>query len=209
MTSHSNGSGRNDRTRSSTSSRSHGYTDSNGNNTTFNSEYSSRKERRRLIVPDGPERGTSISRRSVEVADVLDNIMEPRKSTKVAATTAMNETSVTKDVAALLQPDEDKDVVNARTKRLRGAWSWSLVTVASTVLAAVLGFLIFSSFFNRQLDPKGCSMAYMWPNFVKMTNFGSEYTPFSGKYSLYLYREGGIDQDARVCQALRCHTFLH
>lgn len=41
-------------------------------------------------------------------------------------------------------------------------------------------------------------MSYMRPAFAKFPDFDTEHTRFASKYSLYLYREGGIDEDTRV-----------
>ena len=57
---------------------------------------------------------------------------------------------------------------------------------------------VVHSFLNRQQDPKGCAMSYMRPRFDRFPDFDTEHTRFASKYSLYLYREGGIDEDIRV-----------
>lgn len=41
-------------------------------------------------------------------------------------------------------------------------------------------------------------MSYMMPSFARFSDFDTEYTRFASKYSLYLYREGGVDEDTRV-----------
>lgn len=41
-------------------------------------------------------------------------------------------------------------------------------------------------------------MSYMRPYFAKYDDFDTEHTRFATKYSLYLYREGGVDEDIRV-----------
>ncbi|KAF2456102.1 PGAP1-like protein-domain-containing protein [Lineolata rhizophorae] len=41
-------------------------------------------------------------------------------------------------------------------------------------------------------------MSYMRPGFVKFSDFDTEHTRFATKYSLHLYREGGIDEDVKV-----------
>ncbi|KAF4591523.1 GPI inositol-deacylase [Ophiocordyceps camponoti-floridani] len=38
-------------------------------------------------------------------------------------------------------------------------------------------------------------MSYMRPSYVHLTDFGNEHTRFATKYSLYLYREQGIDDE--------------
>jgi hypothetical protein len=82
--------------------------------------------------------------------------------------------------------------------RLRSPWSCSLVTMLCTGLSLLLLATIAQSFLGRQLDDKGCNMSYMLSAFAKYTDFDTEHTRFATKYSLYLYREAGIDQDTRV-----------
>jgi glycosylphosphatidylinositol deacylase len=41
-------------------------------------------------------------------------------------------------------------------------------------------------------------MSYMRPSFAKLTDFDTEHTRFASKYSIYLYREGLIDEDTKV-----------
>jgi hypothetical protein len=82
--------------------------------------------------------------------------------------------------------------------RLRSPWSCSPVTMICTALSLLLLATIAQSFLGRQLDDKGCNMSYMLSAFAKYTDFDTEHTRFATKYSLYLYREAGIDQDTRV-----------
>ncbi|RKF59702.1 GPI inositol-deacylase [Erysiphe neolycopersici] len=82
--------------------------------------------------------------------------------------------------------------------RLRDLWSMSLLTLITTFAGLLFLSFILYSFVNRQLDPKGCRMSYMRPSFVKLSDFDTEHTHFASKYSMYLYREGGIDDDERV-----------
>jgi hypothetical protein len=82
--------------------------------------------------------------------------------------------------------------------RLRSPWNCSRVTMLCTALSLLLLATIAQSFLGRQLDPKGCNMSYMLSAFAKYTDFDTEHTRFATKYSLYLYREAGIDQDTRV-----------
>lgn len=82
--------------------------------------------------------------------------------------------------------------------RLRSPWACSLATLSCSAVALLLLGLIVQSFLSRQLDPKGCAMSYMRAAFAKFTDFDTEHTRFASKYSLYLYREGGIDEDTRV-----------
>ncbi|KAF2623319.1 GPI inositol-deacylase-like protein [Macroventuria anomochaeta] len=82
--------------------------------------------------------------------------------------------------------------------RLRNPWACSLYTLVTTLLGFAALFLMAQSFTTRQLDTKGCEMSYMRPIFHKFDDFDTEHTRFASKYSLYLYREGGIDDDSRV-----------
>ncbi|KAL5117818.1 GPI inositol deacylase [Pleosporales sp. CAS-2024a] len=59
-------------------------------------------------------------------------------------------------------------------------------------------FLMMQSFLTRQLDTKGCEMVYMRPMYSKFDDFDTEHTRFASKYSLYLYREWGIDEEFTV-----------
>ena len=85
-----------------------------------------------------------------------------------------------------------------RRSKLSSPWSCSLLTVVTTALAALSLFSIMHSFVGRQLDEKGCRMSYMRPSFAKLSEFDTEHTRFASKYSVYLYREGMIDEDTKV-----------
>ena len=88
---------------------------------------------------------------------------------------------------------------HSTTEKMRNPWACSLRTVVATLLGFGALFLMAQSFLTRQLDPKGCEMSYMRPSFVKYDEFDTEHTRFATKYSLYLYREGMIDEDDKVC----------
>jgi hypothetical protein len=66
-------------------------------------------------------------------------------------------------------------------------------------VSSIFLFIIVHSFITRQIDAKGCRMSYMRPAFAKLEGFDTEHTRFASKYSVYLYREGGIDEDPEVC----------
>jgi glycosylphosphatidylinositol deacylase len=87
---------------------------------------------------------------------------------------------------------------NARRPRLRSPWSCSLLTLVTTLLAILSLSSILHSFVSRQLDTKGCRMSYMRPSFAKLSDFDTEHTRFASKYSVYLYREGMVDEDTKV-----------
>ncbi|KKA26074.1 hypothetical protein TD95_000351 [Thielaviopsis punctulata] len=71
-----------------------------------------------------------------------------------------------------------------------------LVTLAAIGIA-LLGTIMHSTL-SLQLDPKGYRMSYMRPGYFKFDDFDTEHTRFASKYSLYLYREGGIDNQHRA-----------
>ncbi|KAF2122278.1 GPI inositol-deacylase-like protein [Lophiotrema nucula] len=104
-------------------------------------------------------------------------------------------------VASLAKDITPDSLVEERAKRwvrLRNPWACSLSTVVASMLGFGLLFLMVQSFLTKQLDVKGCGMSYMRPSFAKYSDFDTEHTRFASKYSLYLYREGGIDDDIRV-----------
>jgi len=87
---------------------------------------------------------------------------------------------------------------NRRLGRLRSPWSTSLLTIITTGIALLALASIVHSFSSRQLDPKGCRMSYMRPSFAQLSDFDTEHTRFASKYSVYLYREGMVDEDTKV-----------
>ena len=92
---------------------------------------------------------------------------------------------------------------NLRRPRSRNPWTCSLLVLLSTG-ASILFFLsIVQSFFNRQVDPQGCQMSMMTPTYVKLSGFDTEHTRFASKYSLYLYREEGVDDYSQENIGLR------
>jgi len=86
-----------------------------------------------------------------------------------------------------------------RRSRLRSPWAITIATLITSILG--IGFLVavLYSSVTRQLDPKGCRMSYMRPGYAKLDDFDTEHTRFASKYSLYLYREQGIDHGTKVC----------
>ncbi len=87
---------------------------------------------------------------------------------------------------------------NTRRQRLRSPWACSLLTFVTTIVALLTLASIIHSYSNRQLDAKGCRMSYMRPSFAKLSEFDTEHTRFASKYSVYLYREGMVDEDTMV-----------
>lgn len=82
--------------------------------------------------------------------------------------------------------------------RLRNPWACSLSTLVTAFVGLAALALMVHSFLTKQLDVKGCDMAYMRPMYSKLDDFDTEHTRFAGKYSLYLYREWGIDEEFTV-----------
>ncbi|MCJ1434984.1 GPI inositol deacylase [Xylographa pallens] len=85
-----------------------------------------------------------------------------------------------------------------RRSRIRSPWRGSVLTTAVTALSVLFFYCMVRSVLTRQRDPKGCNMSYMSPMFAKLSDFDTEHTRFASKYSLYLYREEGIDEDTMV-----------
>jgi len=84
--------------------------------------------------------------------------------------------------------------------RMRSPWRASLLTLTVTAASVLFLFTLVRSLVTRQLDPKGCNMSFMAPMYAKLSGFDTEHTRFASKYSLYLYREGGVDEDTMVWQ---------
>jgi len=82
--------------------------------------------------------------------------------------------------------------------RLRNPWACSLYAFFTAVVGLAAIFLMVQSFLTKQLDVKGCEMSYMRPMYSKFDEFDTEHTRFASKYSLYLYREWGIDEEFTV-----------
>lgn len=101
-----------------------------------------------------------------------------------------------------LAPGQDIDRMpeprSWRPSRARSPWACSLLTISVTVLSALVLLFIVRAFLTRQLDPKGCDMCWSRPIYIKFSDFDTEHTRFAKKYNLYLYREGGFDEDPKV-----------
>lgn len=85
-----------------------------------------------------------------------------------------------------------------RRSRARSPWTSSLLTISVTSLSALVLLFIVHAFLTRQLDPKGCDMCWSRPIYIKFSDFDTEHTRFASKYNLYMYREGGFDEDPKV-----------
>ncbi|GAO45923.1 PGAP1-domain-containing protein [Saitoella complicata NRRL Y-17804] len=96
----------------------------------------------------------------------------------------------------------EKDVLSNEPKKRpppRGdtRWSMSLLLVILTLLSVCATAYIVDSFLRYQRDDKGCRMSWMSPSYARLTSFDTEHTRFASKYSLYLYREQGVDIDLK------------
>ncbi len=102
----------------------------------------------------------------------------------------------------LLAPGQDIDRMleprSWRPSRARNPWACSLLTISVTALSALVLLFIVHAFLTRQLDPKGCDMCWSRPIYINFSDFDTEHTRFASKYNLYLYREGGFDEDSKV-----------
>ena len=106
-----------------------------------------------------------------------------------------------------LAPGQDVDRMpeprSWRRSRAWSPWACSLLTISVTALSALVLLFIVHAFLTRQLDPKGCDMCWSRPIYIKFSDFDTEHTRFASKYSLYLYREGGFDEDPEVGVSVR------
>ncbi|KAK1998986.1 PGAP1-domain-containing protein [Colletotrichum falcatum] len=85
-----------------------------------------------------------------------------------------------------------------RRSRSRSPWSITIFALAVTVLGITLLCAILNSSWTRQVDAKGCRMSYMRPSYIRLRDFDTEHTRFATKYSLYLYREQGVDDERKL-----------
>ncbi|CRK25311.1 hypothetical protein BN1723_003220 [Verticillium longisporum] len=81
---------------------------------------------------------------------------------------------------------------------LRSPFSVTLMAFMTAVLGITLLYAIVDSSWSRQVEEKGCRMSYMRPSYVRLHEFDTEHTRFATKYSLYLYREQGIDTNNKL-----------
>jgi glycosylphosphatidylinositol deacylase len=80
----------------------------------------------------------------------------------------------------------------------RNTRSFPVLVFLSSILGLALLFAILRGLVVRPPDPKGCRMSYMRPSYVYFSEFDTEHTRFATKYSLYLYREQGVDQSKKL-----------
>jgi GPI inositol-deacylase len=75
------------------------------------------------------------------------------------------------------------------------------------VLALIASYLMyyFSKLANDSplvVSPQGCEMSWMSPHYILHTAFNKTWTPLASRYSLWLYRETGVDVANGVRNAL-------
>ncbi|KAI0549090.1 GPI inositol-deacylase [Xylaria curta] len=97
----------------------------------------------------------------------------------------------------------DNDKIPASKLKIRqfkpkSPWAISLWTLFTSLTGIALLISIVYSSASLQCDPKGCRMSWMSPSFVHFSDFDTEHTRFASKYSLYLYREQGIEHGPKV-----------
>ena len=100
-------------------------------------------------------------------------------------------------------PDSMAEPRGASKYRPRSPWSCSVLTAITTATAMIFLLAIVHSAVTKQLDPQGCVMSRMSPTYIKLSGFDTEHTRFATKYSLYLYREEGVDEYSRDNIGLR------
>jgi len=122
--------------------------------------------------------------------------------TRMASNTSPRQSAASSPATTPMQEKQETDTMtNSDIKhraKLRSPWACSLLTLFTTALSFIILATIGQSFLSHQLDPKGCHMSMMAPAYAKLDDFDTEYTRYASKYSLYLYREGGVDLDTRV-----------
>lgn len=164
----------------------------------MNSKGSGRVTRQSLRSPERKQ----AQGKELKVSTVLEGASRSSASWQrtTIASPALGKLSLEEDqhIPTKVPSDPIADHLRRQALHLRSPWRCSLLTLATSISAIVILFTIVHSFMNFQQDPKGCAMSYMMPRFDPFPDFDSEHSRFGGKYSLYLYREHGIDLDARV-----------
>ncbi|KIE01081.1 GPI inositol-deacylase, partial [Metarhizium majus ARSEF 297] len=74
----------------------------------------------------------------------------------------------------------------------------SILVLFTAGIGIILLAAILKSLISYQIEPKGCRMSYMRPSYIHFTDFDTEHTRFATKYSLFLYREQGVDDEAKL-----------
>lgn len=135
------------------------------------------------------------------VAEMIETPAREQETPRQRSSTTQppSEKTALEDQAAIKEESNAMaEYFRKQRARLRSPWACSLLTLATTICAFLVLLTMVQSFLSRQLDPKGCVMPWMYPSFARFSDFDTEHTRFASKYSLYLYREGGVDEDIRV-----------
>ena len=74
-----------------------------------------------------------------------------------------------------------------------------LAVLTLFALAALTGFYYAALDTYHSLSPQGCRMSWMWPSYVLQSKFDRTWTPLAQRYSLWLYREGNLENNQLVC----------
>ena len=91
-------------------------------------------------------------------------------------------------------------VKTSRSTLKPSSWSISLLVLFTGGLGIAILSAIMRSLVGHNVEPKGCRMSYMRPSYLHYSDFDTEHTRFATKYSLYLYREQGVDDESKVCR---------
>lgn len=86
------------------------------------------------------------------------------------------------------------DVRGFRKCRAQNFWRWRPLTLITSAVALLAFTAIVHSALYLQVDPHGCVMSRMSPTYIELKGFDTEHSRFAAKYSLYLYREEGVDE---------------
>ncbi|KAK5998174.1 GPI inositol-deacylase [Cladobotryum mycophilum] len=114
----------------------------------------------------------------------------------VVATAGLAQTSLSSSPSDMITIKRLSPTINAA--RRRGIWYISFLGFLAAAVGVILLCAILRSLVTHQIEPKGCRMSYMRPSYVHFSEFDTEHTRFATKYSLYLYREEGIDDDDKL-----------
>lgn len=154
----------------------------------------SKQEPSDLVLLDGSD----ISGRSSLAGTPIASITDFRDASSETTGVGEKETKRMIPVARGIHGKSTSHRPLGRRQRFRSPWTCSLSSLLIALVGSGLVLMTIQSFLSRQVDVKGCRMSYMRPGYAKFNDFDTEHTRFASKYSLYLYREGGIDEDTRV-----------
>ncbi|CAG8433121.1 7786_t:CDS:2 [Ambispora gerdemannii] len=140
----------------------------------------------------------------ISAIDATTNRQQSRERTSPPTTpTSLEKTSLLSNninINHSLPPSKRKSYQNQKSpshnsliRNASASLSCSISIYIIFIITVILLGATLNSFLNYQKDSKGCLVSYMRPSFIKQNGFDSEQTRFAGKYSLYLYRESGLD----------------